>query len=71
MDIPCIKCICFPVCKSTIPNQNDTTLIYHELIHHIEAVLRLKCSLINNYIYYHANCSLEGYNKLLDYFKGD
>lgn len=46
MKLPCIDCVTYPLCRSSVP-------IYHSgtsILGHIESNLRVKCSLMNKYL---------------------
>jgi len=47
MDLPCIDCICFAICKDTVPMRHSGTA----LMGHIQNNLVNKCSLIHDFIY--------------------
>ena len=67
MDLPCVKCICFPVCKDTIPMRHSGTA----LMGHIQNELITKCSLLNDFIYFNDNdsSSRKNISVVMDYFR--
>ena len=73
MDLPCVKCLCFPVCKDGVPMRHSGTA----LMGHIQNVLITKCSLLNNFIYFTKRTgeyngdesSGEQMSRVMDYFR--
>jgi hypothetical protein len=47
MELPCIDCITFAVCKDTVPMRHSGTALGG----HIESTLIKKCSLLHDFIY--------------------
>jgi len=47
MELPCINCIVFAICKDTVPMRHSGTA----LLTHIESTLMKKCSLIHDFVY--------------------
>ncbi len=48
MPIPCIDCICLPICKGEMDMPCSGTAV----LDHIRNVLLVKCSLLNEYVYF-------------------
>lgn len=67
MNLPCINCLCFPICKSPISISNNNL----ELMCHIEQSLVYKCSLIYDFIYWNDNDQTFGTNMnlVMNYFR--
>ena len=72
-DLPCIKCICFAVCKDSVPMRNSGTA----LMGHIQNELITKCSLLNDFIYFSKRTGEDNYTtssgeqmyKVINYFR--
>ena len=71
MDIPCQQCICFAVCKDSVPMRTCGTPFKYSLMGHIQNELITKCSLLNDFIYFNDDQSNSGNNMyvIIDYFK--